>query len=142
MKKIILAAAIAVSSLAANAQDLRQSEVPSLVLSALQSKFPNAEKVDWEKKGDLYKAEFDISRRDHDVWIDAKGNIVKHKEELTVADLPEAVSNKIKSDYKDYKIDDVDKVEANGRTVYVVELDGRTGDIEVTFSPDGKVVQP
>lgn len=122
-----------------SAQDIPQSQVPSVVVNAFQSKFPNADDVDWEKEGKLFKVDFEIGSRDHDLWIDNSGNIKKHKEELNKSDLPAAVAEKIKNEFKEYSIDDVDKIEADGKVSYLVELDGKDGDRDVSFSEDGTV---
>lgn len=126
-------------TLAATAQDIPQRDVPSVVLNAFQSKFTDATDLEWELKGELYKAEFEIGKRDHDVWIDKSGNIVKHKEDFPKSELPAAIRQTIEADFKGYRIDDVDKIEANGKTYFQVDLDGTTGDRDVYFTPDGKI---
>lgn len=122
-----------------NAQDIPQSEVPSVVLNAFQVKFPNATDIDWELKGDQYKVDFEIGTRDHGVWIDKSGNIKKHKEDITKKELPQEIVKKIEKDFSNYKIDDTDKVEADGKVVYLVELDGAKDDRKVTFTAAGDV---
>lgn len=141
MKTIIFAICMAGASVVATAQDISQSEVPSVVLNAFQSKFPKAVDVEWELKGDLYKVEFEIGRYDHDLWIDKNGNVKKHKEEISKSDLPAAIAEKIQTDYKEYRIDDVERIESEGKVTYKVELDGKRGDLEVYFAADG-TVQP
>lgn len=125
----------------ANAQDVPQVEVPSLVLNAFQSKYSNATDVEWEKQGDLYKVEFEIGNRDHDLWVDKNGNIKKHKEEVTKTELPEAVVKKLKTDFRDYRVDDVDRIETNGKVYFQIDLDSFTGDREVLFLADGSIQQ-
>lgn len=140
MKQMIFAICMAAGfSSTVSAQDIPQSQVPSVVVNAFQSKFPNADDVDWEKEGKLFKVDFEIGSRDHDLWIDNSGNIKKHKEELNKSDLPAAVAEKIKNEFKEYSIDDVDKIEADGKVSYLVELDGKDGDRDVSFSEDGTV---
>lgn len=140
MKKlIILLLAVWILNVHANAQDIPQSQVPSVVLNAFQVKFPNATDVDWELKGDQYKVDFEIGTRDHDVWIDKSGNIKKHKEDISKKDLPQGIVNKIVKDFSSYKIDDTDKIEADGKVVYLVELDGTADDRKITFTSSGEV---
>jgi hypothetical protein len=140
MKKlIILLLAVWILNVHANAQDIPQSQVPSVILNAFQVKFPNATDVDWELKGDQYKVDFEIGTRDHDVWIDKSGNIKKHKEDISKKDLPHGIVNKIAKDFSSYKIDGTDKIEADGKVVYLVELDGTADDRKVTFTSTGDV---
>jgi uncharacterized membrane protein YkoI len=123
----------------AGAQDIPQTEVPSVVLNAFQGKFSNATDVEWETKGELYKAEFEVNKRGHDVWIDKTGKITKHKEDFPKKDLPQAVQQQITNEFKAYKLDDADKIEMDGKIFYQVELDGASDDRKILFSADGKV---
>ncbi len=126
-------------NLGAEAQDLPQSEVPSVVLNTFQQKFSNAADVEWEAKGDLYKAEFKIGSRGHDAWIDKSGKITKHKEDFPKKDLPQSIQQQISTDFKAYKLDDADKIEMDGKVFYQVELDGSADDRKVLFTAEGKV---
>jgi hypothetical protein len=139
MKHFILVVLAAALSGAATAQDIPQSEVPSLVLNAFQSKFSNATDIEWEREGELFKVDFEVGNRDHDLWIDKSGTIKKHKEEIAKADLPASVAQKIKTDFKEYTVDDVDRIETDGKVFFYVDLDSRSGDKEVTFTADGTV---
>lgn len=141
MKSMILAICMMGLASVTMSQDIPKSQVPSVVLNALQSKYPNATDLEWELKGDLYKAEFEIGSRDHDLWIDKNGNIKKHKEDFPKADLPAAIREKIAREFKDYRIDDVDKIEVDGKVTFEIELDGRAGDRKVLFSADGSIQQ-
>jgi|SRR5688572_21453111 hypothetical protein len=121
------------------AQDIAADKVPSVVLNAFQAKFPNAKDIDWEMKGDLYKVEFEIGSRGHDLWLDKSGVIKKHKEDFPKSELPQVIRQKIEADFKGYKIDDVDKVEENGAVFYLVDLDGTAGDRKVLFTSAGEI---
>jgi|SRR5688572_576399 uncharacterized membrane protein YkoI len=123
----------------ADAQDIPQSDVPSVVLNAFQQKYADAKAVEWENKGDVYKAEFEVGSRGHDVWIDKSGKITKHKEDFPKKDLPQAIQQQISTEFKAYKLDDADKIEMDGKVFYQVELDGTSDDRKVLFTADGKV---
>jgi uncharacterized membrane protein YkoI len=123
----------------ANAQVIPQSQVPPAVLKAFQEKYASATEVKWETKSELYKAEFKVDKRGHDVWIDKAGKITKHKQDIPKKDLPAAIQQQITSGFKAYKLDDADKIETDGKIFYQVELDGATDDRKVLFSADGKV---
>ncbi len=135
---MLIIVGLGIASLSA-AQDLNQDQVPSVVLNAFQTKYPKATDVEWELKGELYEVEFDIDRKDYDVWIDKSGTIKKQKEDFPKAQLPPAVAEKLKSEFKDYQIDDVDRIEENGKVYFLIDLDGRPDDREVLFSENGTV---
>lgn len=123
----------------ANAQDIPQSEVPSVVLNTFQQKYNDAKDVEWENKGDSYKAEFEVGSRGHDIWIDKTGKITKHKEDFPKKDLPQTIQQQIATEFKAYKLDDADKIEMDGKVFYQVELDGTSDDRKILFTADGKV---
>jgi hypothetical protein len=126
-------------TLNASAQIIPQSQVPPAVLSAFQRKFASVTEVKWETKGELYKAEFKVDKRGHDVWIDKTGKITKTKEDFPKKDLPAAIQQQIANEFKAFKLDDADKIEMDGKIFYQVELDGTPNDRKVLFSADGKV---
>ncbi|MNR34980.1 hypothetical protein D3C85_1527960 [compost metagenome] len=90
-------------------------------------------------KGDLFNADFDISRRDHEVWLNNKGAIVKYKKEIRSRELPAAVANSIKKNFKGFRIDDVDKFEEEKQFFYKVELKTLREEKKVVFDAQGKL---
>jgi len=127
-------------STASCAQDIPQNKVPSVVINAFQTKFPDAMDVEWEKKGDIFNVEFDLGKVDHEAWMDATGKIIKHETDIKESELPASVKATIAKDFKDSRIDDVDKIEKDGKVYYNVELDGKTGDRIILFDAAGKQV--
>ncbi|HEY8510432.1 MAG TPA: PepSY-like domain-containing protein [Cyclobacteriaceae bacterium] len=125
----------------ATAQDVAKSDVPTEVSAALKSKFAKAKDIEWEMEGDLYKADFEVGSRDHELWIDRSGSIRRHREELSRRDLPQVISEKVKTEFQEYRIDDAHKVEDNGRILYHIDLDGPGEDREVWFAEDGTIEQ-
>lgn len=126
-------------TIVAQGQNPTQPEIPSVVLNAFQQKYANLESVKWETKGDLYKAEFKVGSRGHDVWLDKSGKIKKHKEDFPKKELPASIQQQLSSEFKSYKLDDADKIETDGQVFYEVKLDGADQDRKVLFSEDGKV---
>lgn len=122
------------------AQDVNSSDVPSIVVNALKTKFPNAADIEWKLKGEIYKADFEIGKTDHDLWIDKAGKITRHEQDIEKSDLPATIAEHLATSFKDYTVDEVARIDADGSTQYEVELDGRNGDRKVTLSADGKVV--
>lgn len=138
-RKLLLAVGLLFSGFT-YAQDIPAKDVPLEVRNSFQKAFPNATKVEWELKGDLYNADFDIGRRDHEVWFTNKGAIVKHKKEIRAKELPVAVSNVIKKNYSGYRIDDVDQFQEGKTVLYKVELKKIGEEKKVVFDSKGSVV--
>jgi uncharacterized membrane protein YkoI len=127
------------SSFISCAQDMDQAHVPSVVLNTFQTSFPDATDTEWEKKGDTYEVEFDMSRQEYKAYLDASGKLLLTRYELSQRDLPEAVSKTIQADFKEYRLDDVEAIEQEGETFYEVELESKTLDRKVMFTQDGQV---
>ncbi len=124
----------------AMAQDLNPSEVPGNLKDAFNKEYPMATDVEWEKKLDNYKVEFDLNRQDHDVWYNASGTVLKKKIEITEVELPQAIRNAIKSNYAGYRVDDVEMIWQNNATTYEVELEKGQDEKHITFDSNAKVL--
>lgn len=127
MKYLVLVATMVFWFGNVNAQKIPGSEVPTVVKEALMKAYSNPMDVEWEKKGENYKVEFDVGRRDHELWINPAGNIIRHKEDIASTDLPMAITNKLMLEYSDYTIDEVEKLTVDNRVLYKVELEREAG---------------
>lgn len=143
----ILSAAFAAAALltgtAANAQDLTPAQVPAPVVAAFNTAFPKAMDVEWDLKGTQYNVEFEtgLFRNDHEAWYDATGTLLRHEEELSASDLPEAVTATIAKEFAGFRTDDVTRIEADGATTYIVELQNGPTEWKVAYDNNGKQLQ-
>lgn len=119
-------------------KDIAESEVPSVVKNAFASEYPEAKEVDWEMKGEDYEVDFEVNNVDFALLIDGSGNIIMSKEEITKEDLPTAVTSGISKNFADLELDEVQKVEKDGKTYYQVEFDDTFRDKEVVFTANGQ----
>lgn len=141
MKKVIISAIAITFCVLTYAGDLPESQVPVAVKNAVSKKYANAQKLEWEKKGSFYQAEFKIDKKEFEVLVDEKGNIVKAYEDISAGELPAKVSQSIQKSYPNHKIDDVEKVTKDGSVMYKVELkDGKT-DFEIFYNHNGEVIE-
>lgn len=139
IRKIFLAGGLLLSGLTYG-QDVAVKDVPSVVMNSFKKTFPNAAAVEWEMKGDLYNAEFDVNRRDHEVWLNSRGSIIKHKQEIKSREIPEVVMKNLKQNFKGYWIDEVDKYEVAKQFFYKVELQTLTKEVNVVLDSKGAIV--
>ncbi|HRP54273.1 MAG TPA: hypothetical protein PLI97_12310 [Fluviicola sp.] len=143
MKKKILIGIIACVGLtsAVVAQDLLQSDVPSVVVNNFQKAFPKAFDVEWELKGELYEVDFETGVSiDHEAWYDKTGKLVKHKQEIAKTDLPKAVLNTLNTDFKGYRVEDAKKITEGSKVTYKLDLESTTSEWKVLLSSEGKVL--
>ncbi|EDM36755.1 hypothetical protein PBAL39_17814 [Pedobacter sp. BAL39] len=137
--KLILSACL-LTSAGAYAQNLKAKNVPSIVINSMNKAFPKAEKVEWEMENGLFNAEFEINRREHELWINNRGAIVKHKQDLRTDQLPEVVRNGAKKYFAGYRVDEVEKIELAQRFYYKLCLKTFTDEEHAVFDQEGKRV--
>lgn len=141
MKILMTAALLCFSTASICAQDLSKNEVPSNLQSLFTATYANSRDVEWEKKGNHYKVEFEVNNRDHDLWYDADGTIIKSKIEIAESDLPAEVATALKNKYADYKVDSVEVREENGEKTYEIEIDkGWTLERKLVLDASGKII--
>ncbi|MCF0055844.1 PepSY-like domain-containing protein [Dyadobacter sp. CY356] len=140
MKKLIFVAFMMFYAAVSFGQDIKETEVPSVVLNTFKQQYAKAEKVEWKQKAGLYKVEFKIVKDDHELWLDKTGKIVKHKQEIKADQLPKEVTAVIAKDYKGYTVHDPKKTDNAGVVTYKVELKTASSEMHVTFDKGGKVV--
>ena len=142
MKYLFSLMLITTIAMASCAQDIPSSKVPSVVQNAVQIKYPAGSKIEWEKKNDMYEAEFSVNKVEHTVLIDAAGKLIHVKTEVAENEVPSAILAAIKRDHADYKIDEIEKIDKNGMISYEVELEKKgEKDKKLIFSPDGNQLQ-
>lgn len=125
----------------ANAQDMPQSQVPSVVVNSFKKEFPKAGDIEWEKQNDQYNVEFEIGFfTDYEAWFDATGKLIRYTQDISGSKLPEAVKNAIKKQYKGYRIDDAKKITENKVVTYSVEIEKGNDELKLVFSKDGKLI--
>lgn len=123
------------------AQDILQAEVPSLIINNFKQNYPKASDIEWEKEGDLYKAEFEIGLfKDYKVWYNASGQRIKLVEEIAKNKLPQSILTKIGTDFKSYRVDDVKKITSGKVVTYAVDLKSMKQDWDLIFDSDAKVL--
>lgn len=143
MEKQVLFIGILIATVfSSQAQDLVQNQVPSVILNKFHEQFAKATDIEWEMDGLLYNVEFEIGwNTDHEIWYDTEGNIIKHKEDISRSELPEAVRNVIKTNFKGYTIDDLERITDNGKVCYKMELNSlMKEDWDVVMDVDGTVL--
>jgi hypothetical protein len=117
----------------------RGNDVPTVVMKSMNSNFPAASKVEWERKGNIYQAEFKVDDIEHKARFDQNGHLEVYKKDINSKELPSPVQRTIRREYKGFKIDDAAKVTRDGKALYQVELESSSLEQKLVFTPDGKV---
>lgn len=142
MKKLMLIiAGILLGTVISFAQDVKEADVPSVVLNSFKKEFSKVSDVEWEVKGDVYDVEFDIGFADHEAWFDNSGKMIKHNEEIKTSNLPETILSTLNKEYKPYRVSDVKKIETGSTVVYQLDLKNGNEEWEMLFASNGKLIE-
>lgn len=138
-KTVFLVLAIAMVFTACEDDDIRNADIPSVVLNGFTEQFSNATGVEWEKKADLYEAEFEIEKVDYEAILSSDGTIVKYKYDVSYEALPEAVQASITADYDKTNIDEIELIQISEKSYYQVEFHAEPNDNKIIFEESGQV---
>jgi len=141
MKTILTSLFIVLIMKAATGQKISEAQVPPVVLNAFQSQFPDIKETEWEVKDEVYKVQIEFQSREHDLWIDKNGTIKKHKQDFPKKELPQAIVSYVNQHFKEYKIDDADKIIIEGKVFYEVDIEKKPEDRRLLFSEDGELIE-
>ena len=113
------------------------------IVNVLQEKYPNAQRVEWELKYDHYVADFYLEGIEREAWINAQGEWVMTESDIRYTDLPAEVQSVFQaSEYKDWKIDDVDMLErVEMEPVYVIEVEQGKQEFDLHYAADGTLLK-
>src|SRR5690348_16455513 len=140
MKKFFVSIGSAIFLLSsACAQDIKSSEVPAVVKSALLKKFHEATKVSWEKENGNYEANWGgKSGEDNAAQFTPAGVFVEIERAIPVDELPASVKTYVKDHQSGAKITEASRVtDANGKISYEAEVKGK----DLIFDENGKFIK-
>lgn len=128
------------SVLVVRSQDIHKSQVPSVIRNNFQKTFPKAKDEDWERKGENFKVEFELGTSDneHNAWYSKEGLLIRHKEEMSKKNLPEAIRFVINRDYKLYWISEVERIIEGREISYNIKLKSIIREWNLVFSESGE----
>lgn len=113
------------------------------IVNVLTSKYPTAERVEWKMKHDHYVADFYLDGIEREAWISTTGEWVMTESDILFKDLPAAVQTAFQAtEYKDWKIDDVDMLErVDMEPVYVIEVEQGNREFDLYYAADGSLIK-
>ena len=75
-----------------------------------------------------------------DIYFSTSDAWVATKWDVSIADLPTAITATLAEHYPDYRIDDADKVTTPERTLYYIELERGNYEKSIYITPEGELV--
>ncbi len=113
------------------------------IVTAFKAKYPNAKKTEWESKQGFYVAEFHNDNIESQAWFDNKGKWTLTKNELRYNMLPAEIRNNLeKTDYNNWKKDDITKIERpNVLPIYIIEVEKAGQETNLYYTENGQLVK-
>lgn len=140
MKSLKVAIILALTATTLQAQDLQPQEVPQAVMQSFEKENFDARDIEWERKMENYKVEFEEGRLDRDIWYNEKGQMLRMEKELSPNELPQAIKDALESKYADFSFDGAELIEEKDKTTYKVDLETLSREKKILFDESGKVL--
>lgn len=138
MKKTILLLAIGFTAITANAQKMKEADVPASVKITFTKTYPSTKVKQWEKENGNYEAAFAYNKKEMSVLIDPSGNITETETEIAVSELSKTIADYCAMNYAGKKIKEASKiVDTKGVVTYEAEIDK----MDVLFDANGKFIK-
>jgi Putative beta-lactamase-inhibitor-like, PepSY-like len=124
---------------------LSKTALPPAIEKAFKSSYPNAtiKKVMKETQAGkpVYEVESVDNGKRRDLMYQPDGTVISYEEELTQADVPDAVLKAIKTRYPKAQMTRYEKLVEKGTSTFEIQLKG-AGVSEAVLMPDGTWVSP
>lgn len=140
MKTLLVVLGLSLTMCQAEAQKVKSKDVPAEVKNTLQKSYAVTD-ADWDNEDGSFEANFELKGKEMSVLIDAKGNILEAETEIAKKDLPAAVLTSLESNYKDFKIEETARIDANGEVTYEVEVEKKEQTFDLLFDAKGKLLK-
>jgi len=116
-------------------------DVPSAAKAKLNTLYPKAKEVKWDKEDANFEANFEVNDVEMSILLDAKGNVLETETDMGKSALPEAVKSAINKNFAGYAIEGTAKIIRDGKTTFEAEFKKGENKLNILFSPDGKLVK-
>ena len=137
MNKLILISAVLFCTLRAEAQSIKERDVPPAVITSFSALYPNATKVKWENEDGMYEGSFLTDKKETSLLFSRDGILVQTENEITLADLPSGVLEYVSKEHPGATIEEASKVtDIKGVVNYEVEI----ADVDFHFSSTGQFI--
>jgi hypothetical protein len=119
-----------------------QKNVPENIKKEFDQRFSGAISVKWDNESaNEWEAEFKLNGKEMTAAFDVSGKWLETEAELSIKDLPEAVSNVLNTEFKDFKAGEVCTVENPEIKGYEIALKSKGERISVILAADGTILK-
>jgi len=119
-----------------------QKNPPENVKKEFSQKFAGAKSVRWDsEKTNEWEAEFKIDGKEMSSCFDDSGKWLETETEISVKELPAAVTNTLKSEFAGFKTKEITTVENPEMKGYEFSLKNKETELTVIISAEGTVLK-
>jgi len=138
MKSLLSILAVVLVAGCANAQKLKEAQVPAPVVSAFHKMYPALKDYQWNLEDGNYEAEYSVNKMEAAVSFDKSGNLLETEKEIAVKDLPAAVAAYVTKNYAGATIKEASEItDAKGVKTYEAEIKGK----DIVFDANGNFLK-
>ena len=142
MKTLIATISFCLGLTIANAQDLKEADVPANIKHAFSKKYAGAKVDQWEKEGAEYEAEFHLNKVESSAVFTADGTFKELEQEIKISELPKTVTDYCSKNFLGHKFSEAAKItDANGKIMYEAELEKDKMTFDVIFDINGNFIK-
>ena len=143
MKTLMIVSALVLLTEFAEAQKLKETDVPAAVKEGFKLAYPGIKAKEWEKEGDKYEAEFDLKKVETSATFTANGKLEETESEIVVTQLPKTVAEYVKKNYPGHKITEASKITetSTGKISYEAEIVKGKDEMDLVFDENGVFLQ-
>ena len=120
----------------------QNNQTPSAVTSSFNAKFPNAQKVKWDKENaEEWEAEFKLNGSEYSANFKADGSWLETEHKIKKSSIPGPVKAAVDKEFPGFKIDEAEFIETPEGTFYEFEIEKGKQEKEVLFDSNGKLLK-
>lgn len=114
--------------------------VPQAIIDAINEMYPGATILEFDSEKTGFEVDILHNNIYKDVYFNTGNEWLYTEWDIKEVNLPDIIMNAYKaSDYKDYRIDDIDVIENPAGISYVLELEKGNDEVKMTISAEGKI---
>ena len=114
--------------------------VPQAITDAINEMYPGATVLEFDSEKTGFEVDILHNNIYKDVYFNTGNEWLYTEWDIKEVNLPDIIMNAYKaSDYKDYRIDDIDVIENPAGISYVLELEKGNDEVKMTISAEGKI---
>lgn len=138
MKNTVIIFALALGVNYANAQTVKEAEVPEAVKKTQSQNFPKIKVEKWEKEGANFESEFHVNKIETSAIFEANGTLVATETEMKPSELPKEITDYVTKNMAGKKIKEAAKIiDAGGTISYEAEIEN----VDYIFDPNGTLLK-